>query len=102
MVEQIPLIDMVRHAILATAPDVVVAHIDITNLRVIAAMLQTGIPVIACEHTDTSQVHIGQFQNAREALYRVLRLPWSHSFDDSGMAHAPCRICNSESLVARP
>jgi glycosyltransferase involved in cell wall biosynthesis len=73
MVEQIPLIASMRHAILATAPDVVVAHIDITNLRVIAAMLQTGIPVIACEHTDTSQVNIGQWQNAREALYRRAR-----------------------------
>jgi len=73
MVEQIPLIAVVRHAILATAPDVVVAHIDMTNLRVLAAMHETGIPVIACEHTDTSQVSIGQWQNAREALYRRAR-----------------------------
>lgn len=73
MVEQIPLIAKVRQAVLATAPDVVVAHIDITNLRVLAAMHETGIPVIACEHTDTSQVSIGQWQNAREALYRRAR-----------------------------
>jgi GalNAc-alpha-(1->4)-GalNAc-alpha-(1->3)-diNAcBac-PP-undecaprenol alpha-1,4-N-acetyl-D-galactosaminyltransferase len=73
MVEQIPLIAMLRNAILATAPDVVVAHIDMTNLRVLAAMHETGIPVIACEHTDTSQISIGQWQNAREALYRRAR-----------------------------
>src|SRR5262245_9259653 len=73
MIEQIALVAMIRHAILATAPDVVVAHIDMTNLRVLAAMPETGIPVIACEHTDTSQISIGRWQNAREALYRCAR-----------------------------
>jgi glycosyltransferase involved in cell wall biosynthesis len=70
LVEQITLIAMLRYAILATAPDVVVAHIDMTNVRVLAAMHETGVPVIACEHTDTSQVAFGQWQSAREALYR--------------------------------
>ena len=70
LVEQITLIAMLRRAILATAPDVVVAHIDMTNVRVLVAMHETGVPVIACEHTDTSQVSFGQWQNARESLYR--------------------------------
>jgi GalNAc-alpha-(1->4)-GalNAc-alpha-(1->3)-diNAcBac-PP-undecaprenol alpha-1,4-N-acetyl-D-galactosaminyltransferase len=70
LVEQITLIAMLRYAILATAPDVVVAHIDLTNVRVLVAMHETGVPVIACEHTDTSQVSFGQWQSAREALYR--------------------------------
>lgn len=70
LIEQIAIIAMLRYAILATAPDVVVAHIDMTNLRVLAAMHETGVPVIACEHTDTSQIPIGRWQRAREALYR--------------------------------
>lgn len=73
MVEQVPLIARLRHAILASGPDVVVAHIDMTNLRVLAAMHETGIPVVACEHTDPRQVSIGEWQNAREALYRRAR-----------------------------
>jgi GalNAc-alpha-(1->4)-GalNAc-alpha-(1->3)-diNAcBac-PP-undecaprenol alpha-1,4-N-acetyl-D-galactosaminyltransferase len=69
LAEQVTLIAVLRHAILATAPDVVVAHMDMTNVRVLAAMHETGVPVIACEHTDTSQVGFG-WQNARTALYR--------------------------------
>ena len=64
-----PLLAMLRYAILATTPDVIVAHIDITNVMVLAAM-HDGLPVIACEHSDTSQFSIGSWQNTREALYR--------------------------------
>lgn len=67
---EMPLLAMLRYAILATTPNVVVAHIDYTNVRVLAAMHETGVPVIACEHTDTSQFSIGSWQNTREALYR--------------------------------
>ena len=70
MEEDLTLIAILRRTILATAPDVVVAHIDMTNVRVLAAMNETGVPVVACEHTDTSQVSIGRWQPAREALYR--------------------------------
>jgi glycosyltransferase involved in cell wall biosynthesis len=70
LVEQMTLIAMLRHAILETAPDVVVTHIDMTNVRVLVATHGTGLPVIACEHTDTSLVSFGRWQGAREALYR--------------------------------
>jgi GalNAc-alpha-(1->4)-GalNAc-alpha-(1->3)-diNAcBac-PP-undecaprenol alpha-1,4-N-acetyl-D-galactosaminyltransferase len=70
LIEEITLIALLRYAILATAPGVVVAHIDMTNLRVLAAMQETGVPVVACEHTDTSRVSLGGWQNARSALYR--------------------------------
>jgi GalNAc-alpha-(1->4)-GalNAc-alpha-(1->3)-diNAcBac-PP-undecaprenol alpha-1,4-N-acetyl-D-galactosaminyltransferase len=72
LVEEIRLIAMLRHAVLTTAPRVVVSHIDMTNVRVLAAMHETGVPVIVCEHTDTSQVSFG-WQNARTALYRRAR-----------------------------
>src|SRR3989442_1527046 len=67
---EMPHLAKLRFAILATTPDVVVANIDFTNVRVLAAMHETGVPVIACEQTDVSQFSIGSWQNTREALYR--------------------------------
>lgn len=66
----VTILAMLRHAIMATRPDVVVSFIDITNLRVIAAMAETHVPVVACEVTDARRVSLGQLQNARTALYR--------------------------------
>jgi glycosyltransferase involved in cell wall biosynthesis len=59
---------VLRHRILAQKPDVVVSHIDITNLRVLVAMHETNVPVIACEHTDATRVSIGWWQSLRAAL----------------------------------
>ena len=70
LVAEINLISMIREAILATAPDVVVAHIDMTNVRVLAAMQGANVPVIACEHTDLNQIYLPRWQSARKALYR--------------------------------
>ena len=38
---------LLRHRILAQKPDVVVSHLDVTNLRVLVAMYETNVPVIA-------------------------------------------------------
>jgi len=70
LIEEITIIAMLRHAILETAPDLVVAVIDMTNVRVLAAMHETDVPVIACEQTDLNQISLGQWQSARRALYR--------------------------------
>ena len=70
LIGEIPLLATLRHAILATRPAVVVAHIDMTNIRVLAALPETGIPVIACEQTDTTQFSIGKWQSVRGVLYR--------------------------------
>lgn len=70
LVDEIGLIAAMRQAILATTPDVVIGIIDMTNVRVLAAMHETNVPVIACEQTDASQVSLGRWQNARRALYR--------------------------------
>ena len=67
---QIPQLAILRHAILKTSPDVVVAHLDLTNLRVILALHETNVPVIACEHTDSTRVTIGGWQRPRNVLYR--------------------------------
>jgi glycosyltransferase involved in cell wall biosynthesis len=69
LLSQTLLLASLREAILATEPDVVVAHIDVTNIRVLAALHETGAPVIACEHTDAQRVHLGAWQSARNALY---------------------------------
>ena len=70
LIPDITLLAMLRYAIMATKPDVVVSFIDITNLRVLAAISETGVPVVACEVTDARRVSLGKLQNARTALYR--------------------------------
>ena len=67
---ELPLMAALRVSILDTAPDVVVSHMDLTSVRVLAALHDTGIPVIACEHTDPSRVSLGAWQRVREVLYR--------------------------------
>jgi glycosyltransferase involved in cell wall biosynthesis len=57
-----------RDRILAQKPDVVVSHLDVTNLRVLVAMHETNVPVIACEHTDATRVPLGWWQSVRPAL----------------------------------
>lgn len=68
--EDMGLIAMLRYGILQTRPDVVVPILEMTNVRVIAAMYETGIPVIACEQTDAARVSLGKWQSVRKALYR--------------------------------
>jgi GalNAc-alpha-(1->4)-GalNAc-alpha-(1->3)-diNAcBac-PP-undecaprenol alpha-1,4-N-acetyl-D-galactosaminyltransferase len=70
LIDEINIIAILRHAIVATAPDVVVAIIDITNVRVLAAMIEIEVPVIACEQTDLNQISLGRWQRARQTLYR--------------------------------
>jgi GalNAc-alpha-(1->4)-GalNAc-alpha-(1->3)-diNAcBac-PP-undecaprenol alpha-1,4-N-acetyl-D-galactosaminyltransferase len=68
LTQHITLFALLRYAILSQAPDVVVSHIDITNLRVLAAMSETNVPVIICEHTDATRISIGSWQNVRGGL----------------------------------
>jgi glycosyltransferase involved in cell wall biosynthesis len=70
IIREMPLLARLRYAILASNPDVVVAHLDYTNVLVLAAMHETGVPVVACEQTDTRQFTLGSWQYTREALYR--------------------------------
>lgn len=70
LIHDITIIAMLRYAILSTRPDVVVPIIDQTNVRVLAAMQGTSVPVIACEQTDARRISLRAWQGAREALYR--------------------------------
>jgi GalNAc-alpha-(1->4)-GalNAc-alpha-(1->3)-diNAcBac-PP-undecaprenol alpha-1,4-N-acetyl-D-galactosaminyltransferase len=70
LVQHITFFALLRHKILTQTPDVVVAHIDITNIRVLAAMHESNIPIIVCEHSDSTRVSIGSWVGVRAALYR--------------------------------
>ena len=70
LIQHMSIFSMLRRAILSQTPDVVVSHLDVTNLRVLAAMHETNIPVIACEHTDATRVSIGPWQNVRGPMCR--------------------------------
>src|SRR5215210_1966625 len=74
LTQHISLFSMLRHGILSQSPDVVVSHLDITNLRVLAAMYETNVPVVVCEHTDTARISIGSWQSVRAGL-----LPRAHA-----------------------
>lgn len=71
LIHDITTLAMLRHAIVESRPDVVVSLIDRTNVRVLAAMPETGVPVVVCEQTDARRVSLRQLQGAREELYRL-------------------------------
>lgn len=48
---------LLRSAIRDTTPDIVVSFIDMTNARVVMALLGTGIPVIISERSDPANRH---------------------------------------------
>lgn len=60
----------IRRAVQAFAPDVVVSFIEQTNVRVLAALMGKGIPVIVSERTDPRRHRIGAgWERARRWLY---------------------------------
>ena len=69
LIHDIKMLALLRHAILTTAPDIVVALIDQTNVRVLAAMYEAKAPVIVCEVTDARRITLGAWQRARDVLY---------------------------------
>ena len=68
LTQEITFFVVLRHRILAQKPEVVVSHMDVTNLRVLVAMHETNVPVIACEHTDATRIPIGWWQSVRATL----------------------------------
>ncbi len=70
LIPDLTILAVLRHAILASSPDVVVSFIDRTNVRVLAAMAETSTSVVVCEQTDARRISLGKWQGAREELYR--------------------------------
>lgn len=62
----------IRRAILADRPDAVISFIDQSNVRVLAALMGTGIPVIISERNNPRRHILGRFWNlARRVLYPI-------------------------------
>ncbi|HEX8150557.1 MAG TPA: glycosyltransferase [Pyrinomonadaceae bacterium] len=101
--DQLSCILILRRAIAETSPDVVVSHIDLTNIRVLAALEGTRVPVIACEHCDASRVPLERYQQAREAFYRRARAvvaPHPHIAD--WLARRGAQACAIHSPLSAP
>lgn len=60
-------LSIMRRAIRSVKPDVVISFIDMTNIRVLGALIGTGIPVVVSERTDPRHHRIGP-------LWEVLRV----------------------------
>jgi GalNAc-alpha-(1->4)-GalNAc-alpha-(1->3)-diNAcBac-PP-undecaprenol alpha-1,4-N-acetyl-D-galactosaminyltransferase len=61
---------MLRRAVLRFRPDVAVSFIEQNNVRLLAALLFTGIPAIVSERIDPRYHHVGRAWNlARRLLY---------------------------------
>jgi GalNAc-alpha-(1->4)-GalNAc-alpha-(1->3)-diNAcBac-PP-undecaprenol alpha-1,4-N-acetyl-D-galactosaminyltransferase len=64
----------IRSAVLRFRPDVVVSFVDQTNVRILAALAGTGIPVIVSERIDPRRYPIGRSWDwARRLLYPLAR-----------------------------
>lgn len=60
----------IRRSIIATQPDVVLTFIDMSNIRVIAALLGSGLPIVVSERVDPSAYSIGaSWEWLRRRLY---------------------------------
>lgn len=53
-------LSIIRRAVRAANPGVVVSFIDMTNIRVLAALIGTSIPVVVSERTDPRHHRIGR------------------------------------------
>lgn len=62
-------IAVLRRAIVASEPDVVLSFLDTTNVQTLLATRGLGIPVVVEEHTDPAQKQIGGWDTLRRLLY---------------------------------
>lgn len=69
IIAELGLILALGHAISVTAPEMIVSFLDITNLRVLLATVESDLPVIVTEHSDPFHNSIGE---GRESLRRRL------------------------------
>lgn len=70
LMPDITMLALLRFAILRTEPDVVVSFITQTNVRVLAALNESKVPVIPCEVTDQRRIDMGNWRRPRDMYYR--------------------------------
>jgi GalNAc-alpha-(1->4)-GalNAc-alpha-(1->3)-diNAcBac-PP-undecaprenol alpha-1,4-N-acetyl-D-galactosaminyltransferase len=70
LMPDITMLALLRFAILGSEPDVVVSFITQTNVRVLAALHESKVPVVVCEVTDTRRLHLRDWHRPRDMYYR--------------------------------
>jgi GalNAc-alpha-(1->4)-GalNAc-alpha-(1->3)-diNAcBac-PP-undecaprenol alpha-1,4-N-acetyl-D-galactosaminyltransferase len=70
LIHDLAMLAMLRFAILTTNPDVVVSFVTQTNVRVLAALHESNLPVIVCEVSDTRRIWLRGWQGPRDNFYR--------------------------------
>ena len=66
----LPMLSSLRFAILKTEPDVVVSFITQTNVRVLASLYESKVPVIVNEVTDARRLYIRDWTRLCQMFYR--------------------------------
>jgi GalNAc-alpha-(1->4)-GalNAc-alpha-(1->3)-diNAcBac-PP-undecaprenol alpha-1,4-N-acetyl-D-galactosaminyltransferase len=70
LLTDLPMLAVLRCAILQTEPDVVVSFITQTNVRVLAALHESKVPVIVNEVTDARRLYMRDWPRPRDMFYR--------------------------------
>jgi glycosyltransferase involved in cell wall biosynthesis len=70
LLTDLPMLTALRFAILKTEPDVVVSFITQTNVRVLASLHESKVPVIVNEVTDARRLHLRDWSRPRDMFYR--------------------------------
>ena len=70
LMSDLPMLATLQCAILRTEPDVVVSFITQTNVRVLAALHESRVPVIVCEVTDARRLYMRDWPRPRDMFYR--------------------------------
>ena len=70
LMTDLQMLSALRFAILKTEPDVVVSFITQTNVRVLAALHESKLPVIVCEVTDARRLYMRDWPRPRDMFYR--------------------------------
>ena len=70
LMTDLPMLAALQVAILRTEPDVVVSFITQTNVRVLAALHESRVPVIVCEVTDARRLYMRDWPRPRDMFYR--------------------------------
>jgi len=70
LMPDITMLALLRFAILTSQPDVVVSFITQTNVRVLAALHESIVPVVVCEVTDTRRLYLRDWHRPRDNYYR--------------------------------
>ncbi len=70
LLPDLKMLTVLRFAVLQTEPEVVVSFITQTNVRLLAALNESKLPVIVCEVTDARRLYMRDWPRPRDMFYR--------------------------------